>query len=116
MTEYREERPAIGPAGLDLVTRISDLQSRINALRNWQGQEIPASIAGITARRVEAELEVALLADDELHGLFVRLRNDFEVPMNPKLPAAAQELARRRALSAHERIAEIRARSRLSQA
>ena len=121
MNDDRAKHPAEpgeampGPLGIDLATRVDDLQRRLDGLVARPDPDIPANIAAIAARRIEAELKALLLSDQELWDLFVRLRDAHIARLSIVLPAAAQELARRRSLSAHQRIAETRARPHVRQ-
>jgi hypothetical protein len=121
MIDDREQHPAgpgevvPGSLGIDLATRVDDLQRRLDVLIARLDPDIPANIAAIAARRIEAELKALLLSDQELWDLFVRLRDAHSTRLSIVLPATAQELARRRSVSAHRRIAETRARSHVRQ-
>lgn len=75
--------------------------------------DVSASLADVTIKRLLAEIDMLLRTDDELRSF---LCASHEIP--PALgslsrPAAVRELARRRAMSAHEQVAETVERRRI---
>ena len=97
-----------------LSVRLEELRRLVDTIASGDVR-IPATLADVTVKRVVAEIEMLLRTDDDLEAFLRDTRNLPALHGSISRPAAVRELARRRLLSSHERIADAAERRRIKE-
>jgi len=100
------------PAIITLTARVAELKGIIEVLTSGH-PDVEDRIAEVTVRRIDAEIAMSLMSEQELATMLHEFRDQPAAAASLSRPAAARELARRSRLSAHERMAEARERRQI---